>query len=146
MLRTFLRQTLALATSLAVALGLFVGVGLWRKSEDSRWCRQVVANTVTTGAVQPGTPDLNEQTHTACVVQRRRQRQMFGAVWRSGGERTAECGFEVARLQLVSDQDPEARRAILERFGFDPSTFDSGSRVDQDRLVQACQARGHEAR
>lgn len=146
MVRKVLRHTLTVGTSLALAVGLFFGVGLWRRLEDTRWCRTATAGTVNTTAAQPGGPDLVQEQRSACMVQRRRQRQMFGAVWRSGGQRAAACGFEMARLQLVIDHDPAAARAILAKFGFDPSTFDTGSRVDQDRFVEACRSGGHEAR
>lgn len=144
-----LRQGLTIATSLALAASLFFGFGLWRRSQDTKWCRDATAAAVgatQAGHVQPGVADFIEQQRSACVVQRQRQRQMLGAVWRTGGQRVAECAFQLARLQLVADQDPEERRAILEQFGFDPSTFDTGSRVDQDRFVEACRSGGHEAR
>jgi hypothetical protein len=61
---------------------------------------------------------------------------MFGSVWRTGGEEMAECGFQLAQLQLLPDHD--ARQAILEQYGLDEAGFDSGSREDQNRFIRAC--------
>lgn len=145
MARKLLRQTVAITTGLLLMAAMFFGLGLWRRSGDAKWCRDAAVGLVDTGA-SPLSGDLVEQVRSICTVQRQRQRTMFGAVWRNGGQESAECGFEVARLQVISDRDPEARSAILESFGFAGSDFDSGSREDQNRFVQACLANGrHEA-
>ena len=145
MARKLLRQTVAIATGLLLMAAMFFGLGLWRRSGDVKWCRDAAVGLVDTGP-SPLPGDLVDQVRSVCTVQRQRQRTMFGAVWRTGGQRSADCGFEVARLQVVSDRDPDARSAILEKFGFADSDFDSGSRTDQDRFVQACLANGrHEA-
>ena len=129
MARKLLRQAVTLATSLLlIATGLF-GVATWRRSGDTEWCRKATAgNEVASEAL--------DQQRSTCAVQRQRQRVMFGSVWRSGGRAMAECGFQLTQLQLLADA--EARGAILEPHGIDPSDFDSGSRQDQDRFVQAC--------
>ncbi len=83
------------------------------------------------------TEEVFEQVRSACTLQRERQRVMFGAVGRRGGQETAECGFELARLQLISDQGWNAG-AILQSYEIDHAEFDTGNREDQDRFVRAC--------
>lgn len=137
MVRKALRRTVPLAISLIVIGTTVFGMGLWRRSGDAKWCR----NATTSGEVAETahaltqTPDLERQ-RSACAVQRQRQRVMFGSVWRTGGREMAECGFQLARLQLLSD--PEARDAILQPYGLEDGGFDAGSREGQSRFVQAC--------
>ena len=133
MVRSLLRQIVTVATALAIAATALFGVGLWRRSQDAAWCRDA---TVSTGGNHSVTLDLLERQRSVCVSHREGQRVMFGSVWRTGGQRMAECGFELARLQLVPD--PETRRAILKAHGFYSSSFDSGSRADQSRFIDAC--------
>lgn len=138
MARTLLRQAVTLATALVIAAMALFGIGMWRQSQDATWCRQATA--ISAGDQAAVAPDLLQRQRAVCVAHRRDQRIMFGSVWRTGGRRTAECGFELARLQLVGD--PETRRAILEARGFDSSSFDSGSRADQSRFIDACTSDG----
>lgn len=63
---------------------------------------------------------------------------MFGSVWRTGGREAAQCGFELARLQLISDEDPYWYRAVLAQYGVDDPGFEISTREDQDRFVNAC--------
>lgn len=132
MLRNALRKTMPLAISLIVIGTTVFGLGLWRRSGDAKWCR----NATTSGEVAVSTPDVLEGQRSACAVQRQRQRVMFGSVWRTGGREMAECGFQLARLQLLSD--PVARDVILQPYGLDDKGFDAGSRDDQSRFVKAC--------
>lgn len=140
MLRKLLRQAVAIATGLVLTITMFFGIGLWRRSEDTKWCRDATADGVMPGDPQPAPAGLLEQQRSACTLHRQRQRVMFGSVWRTDGQQTAACGFELARLQLLPDK--EARSAILERYGIAELEFDTGSRDDQSRFVQRCLASG----
>lgn len=135
--RKLLRQTVTIATTLILTATLFFGLGVWRRSQDARWCRHATTSGVVPGN-EPVTPDFLEQVRSACTVQRERQRVMFGAVWRKGGPETAQCGFELARLQLVSYQDANAGAAVLRRYRIGDSDFDASNRDDQNRFIQAC--------
>jgi hypothetical protein len=138
MARKLLRQTVTtIVTPLALTAALFFGIGLWRQSQDANWCRHATSSGVVAGD-QPVTSDLLEQVRSACTVHRERQRVMFGAVWRRGGQETAQCGFELARLQLTSYEDPNGHGAILKRYGIDDAAFDASNREDQDRFINAC--------
>ena len=142
MARSLLRQTVTLASALVVAATALFGTGLWRRSQDTAWCRNATAATDGNQAV---TPNLLERQRSVCVAHRQDQRIMFGSVWRTGGQRMADCGFELARLQLLPD--PETGRAILKARGLDSSSFDPGSRADQSRFIDACTSvRPQEAR
>lgn len=145
MARKLLRQTVTIATGIILTAVLFFGVGLWRRSEDAKWCQQAAAGGVV-ASDQPSTSDLLEQVRSACTVQRQRQRVMFGAVWRTGGRETAQCGFELARMQLISYQIPDGHRPVLQRYGVDDADFEISNREDQDRFLNACLANAqHEA-
>jgi hypothetical protein len=141
MARKLLRQVVTIGTAVLLAAGLFVGLGLWRRSGDTKWCRQAAAGGVAAGE-RPTRPDVLDQVHSACIIQRQRQRSFFGAIWRTGGREAALCGFELARMQLVSYTDPEGHHAVLERYGIDASEFEVSSREDQDRFVNACLTSG----
>lgn len=137
MARKLLRQFVTIATGLILTATMLVGVGWWRRAEDARWCRQAVAGGTVTGDQRPGARPLDD-LRAACAVQRSRQRVMFGAFWRQGGEDTARCGFELARMQLV----PSATSPpILERYGVDDG-FDVSNREHQNRFLKACLSAG----
>ncbi|MEW6473429.1 MAG: hypothetical protein AB1679_14250 [Actinomycetota bacterium] len=93
-----------------------------------------------TGDPQILSDDLVEEQRSACAIQRQRQRVMFGALWRKGGTTMAQCGFELARLQLLPT-DREARRAVLEPYGIDDPDFTGGDLGQQDRFIKACLAK-----
>ncbi|HET9773281.1 MAG TPA: hypothetical protein VFS16_20485, partial [Acidimicrobiia bacterium] len=97
MARSLLRQTVGLATALVIAATALFGIGMWRRSQDAAWCRTATAGA--SGHPTAATDQL-ERYRSTCAAHRRDQRVMFGSVWRTGGQRTAECGFELARLQL----------------------------------------------
>lgn len=134
MVKKVLRTVLPVAIAVALAGTAFLALGQWRRADDSTWCRKA-------SAADRVTPEILREQRSACAVQRLRQRTMLGALWRRNGQATAECGFELARLQLLGEQDPKAAVAILGRFGIDPSGFDASDRSDQARFVKACLAR-----
>jgi hypothetical protein len=137
MARRLFRQIATIGTALLMAASPFVALGLWRRTGDAEWCRQAAAGGVPAGEKRL-TPDVLDEVHSACVVQRQRQRSLFGAIWRTGGQEAARCGFELARLQLISYHDPAGHRAVLELYGVDDSGFEVSSREGQDRFVRAC--------
>lgn len=138
MIRKLLRPLLPVAVSVTLAGGAFFALGAWRGFDDTRWCRRATAGD------RVSTEVLQEQ-RSACAVQRRRQRTMFGAVWRTGGQSTAQCGFELARLQLLDVQDKVAAEKILGRYGINPSGFEASDRANQTRFVNACLATDRQA-
>ncbi len=145
MTRKLVRQLVAMSAGFMLAASIFFGVGWWRRSGDAEWCRQAAAGGMVAGD-DASTSEVFEQVRSACRLQRERQRVMFGAVWRRGGQEAAKCGFELARLQLISDHDLKAAGAILQRYGIDDADFETGNREGQDRFVRACLAsRQHEA-
>jgi hypothetical protein len=145
MVRRVLRPVVTVATTLAVMAGALLAVGVWRGSEDTKWCEKAVMGGTVLGDEQLVAADVLEQQRSACAIQRQRQRVLFGAMWRKGGTAAAQCGFDLARLQLLSAY-PEAREAILQTYGIDDPNFDGGGLQQQDRFVKACIANGrHEA-
>lgn len=138
MIKKLLRTVLPVVISVALAATAFFALGVWRRADDTKWCKDATAD----GTV---TPELLEQQRSACVGQRQRQRVMFGSVWRSGGQTTAECGFQLARLQLLREEDPKAAAAILGQYGIDPSGFESSDRANQTRFLKACLAHNRQA-
>ncbi len=146
MARKLWRQTATIATALMLTPAMFFALALWRRSDDAKWCQHAAAGGVVAD-IRPLSPDLLEQVRSACIVQRQRQRVMLGSVWRTGGREAAQCGFELARLQLLSYEDPGGYRAVLARFGVDDPEFDISTRQGQDRFVAACRTNGqHEGR
>ncbi len=131
--RSLLRQTVSLAAALSIAATALFGIASWRRAQDTAWCREATGGPA---AHQAAPSEDLERQRSSCVAHRRDQRVVFGSVWRTGGRTMAECGFDLARLQLVSD--PAARAAILEAHGFDPAGFDAGSRADQSRFIEEC--------
>jgi hypothetical protein len=141
MARRLLRQTVTIATALMLTAAIFFGLGLWRRSEDAKWCQQAAAGGVVADR-QPLASDLLDRVRSACTVQRERQRAMFGSVWRTGGREAAQCGFELARLQLISYEDPNWYRAVLAQYGVNDPKFEISTREDQDRFVETCRTNG----
>ena len=57
----------------------------------------------------------------------------------------AQCGFQLARLQML-DTYPDARKALAAQYGIDEPDFDGVGGDAQDRFIKACVAKGrHEA-
>jgi len=147
MAKRLLRQFLPVASSLLIVAVAFGGLSLWRRSQDSSWCREAAATSPLPEADSSDAPDLLAKERAACILQRQRQRSIFGAVWRTGGQEAAECGFELARIQLITDKDPKAEGPLLARYGItDPSKFDASSPESADRFVKACLSKRQEAR
>jgi hypothetical protein len=131
-----------------LAMGLAVGglavVGLvaghMRHSQDVAWCRKVTPTTVTVkGAKEPIDPTQLAEARAGCVVQRRAQRGIFGAVWKTGGQETAVCAVDWGRYQQLADTDPTDAAAVLKPFGV-AGNLDAGSRSDQQHFLNACVA------
>lgn len=129
-----------LAVGAVAATGLIVGH--IRQSQDMSWCRKVTPTELNVkGQPQPIPPDQVAEARTACVAQRRAQRGLLGAVWKSGGEEMAACGVDWGRYQQLSDTDPTGAAAtVIAPYGIkDP--LDGGSRSDQQRFINACLAK-----
>jgi hypothetical protein len=138
MIKKLLRPVLSIGISVALTGTAFFALGMWRRAADTEWCKNAAAGDTVTS-------DLLEAQRSACSVQRQRQRTMFGSVWRRGGQTAAECGFELARLQLLGEQDPKVAPPILARYGIDPSGFEASDRSDQNRFTNACVAHDRQA-
>ena len=134
---------MTVALSALMTTGAFFGVGAWRRAQDTGWCEKAVMAGTVAGDPQPLSDDLAAKQRDACAVQRQRQRVMFGAVWRKDGAVMAACGFDLARLQLLPDQ--ESRTALLQRYGLpvDP-TFDGVGLDEQAKFIKACVAKSHQ--
>ena len=144
MLRRVFRQLLPFVAALAMVAVAFGGLAVWRRTADTKWCRTATANPPA-GVASPA-PDLLKEERAACEIQRQRQRSMFGAIWRTGGQETAECGFELARIQLITAKDPKAEGPLLAPYGItDPSKFDASGTEDAAGFVRACRSRRQQA-
>src|SRR5438309_747313 len=83
-------SSLGLAGGGVVAVGAIIGHV--RHSQDTAWCRTVTPATIMVkGVSQPIDPQILDSARAGCVAQRRAQRGIFGAVWKSGGEEMAVC-------------------------------------------------------
>lgn len=146
MVRKVLRQVVPFLASFLTVAVVFGGVALWRRAEDQSWCRSAVAKPPA-GFNEAPDADLAKAERAACVIQRHRQRSMFGSVWRTGGAEAAECGFDLARIQLITAKNSQAEGPLLAPFGItDPSTFDASGTEDADRFLHACLATRQQAR
>ncbi len=133
-----LRTTLSIAAPSILILAVLFAAGVWRRSDDNRWCRNATVGTDVPAAARAVAATVVKRQHALCTEQRQRQRQMFGALWRTGGRATAECGFELARLQLLSYEAPGAAASLLARHGIAQPEFDASSRADQTRFLEIC--------
>ena len=145
MVRRHLSSALTVVVTLAVMAGGLSALGAWRRSEDTKWCQKAVMAGTVTGDPAPSTPDLAAHERAACAQQRRHQRTLLGAFWRKGGPAMAQCGFQLARLQML-DTYPDARQALAARYGIDQPDFDGVGTDAQSQFVKACLDQGrHEA-
>jgi hypothetical protein len=140
--RKILKSTIPWVLALGLAVGGVVAagaiVGHVRQSQDTAWCRKVTPSTIMVkGAPSPIEPNLLDAARAGCVAQRRAQRGVFGAVWKTRGEETAVCAVDWGRYQQLSDTDPKAAAAVTAPFGITGS-LDGGSRSDQQRFITAC--------
>jgi hypothetical protein len=138
MVRKVFRQVLPFVASFALVVAGFGGTALWRRAQDTSWCRSAAAEHPA-AAGDSADPDLLKDERAACAIQRQRQRSMFGSVWRTGGQEAAECGWELARIQLITEKNPQAEGALLAPFGItDPAKFDASGTEDAERFLKAC--------
>ncbi|MCA1841810.1 MAG: hypothetical protein LC792_01210 [Actinobacteria bacterium] len=139
MVRRLWRPIMTVALTALVTTGAFFGIGAWRRGQDAGWCEKAVMGGTVAGDPEALTDDLAAKQRDACTVQRQRQRVMFGAVWRKDGTVMAQCGFDLARLQLLPDQ--ASRTALLQRYGLpDDPSFDGVGLDEQARFIKACVA------
>jgi len=147
------RKILGSTVPWVVAVGLAVGavvatgviVGHVRHSQDAAFCRKVTPIAVTMkGTSQPLDPTTVAEARSGCVAQRRAQRGIFGAVWKTGGEQMAVCAVDWGRFQQLADTDPTDAAAVAAPYGIKDS-LDSGSRTDQQRFITACLGAKHKA-
>ena len=130
----------ALALGAVGATGLIVG--RIRHSQDESWCRKVTPTVLTLkGRPEPIPPDQVTEARAGCVAERRAQRGLLGAVWKSGGEEMAACGIDWGRYQQLSDTDPTgAATTVIAPYGIkDP--LEASSRSDEQRFINACLAK-----
>ena len=145
MVRRHVSSALTIVVTLAVMAGGLFALGAWRRTEDTKWCQKAVMSGTVTGDPAPKTPEFAAQERSACALQRQHQRMLFGSFWRKGGTAMADCGFQLARLQLL-DQYPDARKALAARYGIDEPDFDGVGTDAQGRFIKACVAQSrHEA-
>lgn len=144
MKRRLLSSVVTVLTTLSLMAAALFAVGMWRKSEDTKWCQDAVMGGTVSANPELTMPNLVAQQRSACAQQRERQRMMFGALWRKDGKAMAICGFDLARIQLLPD--PDARHAIAARYGIDDPNFGGGDLGEQNRFIRACAAkRAHKA-
>ena len=144
-MRKILKGTIPWVTALGLSLGGVVAtgaiVGHVRHSQDTAWCRKVTPATIMVkGVSQPIEPQTLDAARAGCAAQRRAQRGMFGAVWKTRGEETAVCAVDWGRFQQLSDTDAKAAAAVTAPLGI-TAPLDGGSRSDQQRFISACLAK-----
>ncbi len=144
-MRKILKGTIPWVTALGLSLGGVVAtgaiVGHVRHSQDTAWCRKVTPATIMVkGVSQPIEPQTLDASRAGCAAQRRAQRGMFGAVWKTRGEETAVCAVDWGRFQQLSDTDAKAAAAVTAPLGI-TAPLDGGSRSDQQRFISACLAK-----
>ncbi|MDQ1565122.1 MAG: hypothetical protein QOF96_2 [Actinomycetota bacterium] len=137
-LRGALSWAVAPALALAVVATTGLVVGHVRQSQDVAWCNKVTPSTLTVkGVKEPVDPTVLKEARSGCVAQRRDQRGIFGAVWRTGGRETAVCAVDWGRYQQLFGSDQAAASAVMKHFGI-TDTLDAGSKSDQQRFITAC--------
>jgi hypothetical protein len=137
-LRGALSWVVAPLLALAVVATTGLVVGRVRQSQDVAWCNKVTPSTITVkGVKEPVDPTVLKEARAGCVAQRRAQRGMFGAVWRTGGRETAVCAVDWGRYQQLFGSDQAAASAVMKHFGI-TDTLDAGSKSDQQRFITTC--------
>ena len=145
-MKKLLGGTFPVVVAVAMAAGALAATGLVvghiRHSEDAAWCRKVTPTVIKVkGVEQPIEPEQLASARAACVAQRRSQRGLFGAIWKTGGEEMAACGVDWGRYQQISGGDPAGATAtVVKPYGITGS-LDPGSRTDQQRFMTACLAK-----
>ena len=140
--KKLLGSTVPWVAALGLAAGAVVGTGLvvghLRQSQDAAWCRKVTPTQIMVkGVGQPIDAEAVAEGRAGCVAQRREQRGIFGAVWKTGGEETAVCAVDWGKYQQLADADPADAAAVITPFGIkDP--LDAGSRTDQQHFITTC--------
>jgi hypothetical protein len=144
--RKILGSSLPVVVAMALAFGAVAATGLVvgrvRHSQDEAWCRKATPTVLTLkGQPQPVPPAELAQARAACVAERRAQRGLLGAVWKTGGAEMADCGVDWGRYQQLSDTDPDGASAtVVAPYGI-TAPLDSGSRSDEQRFINACLAK-----
>ena len=141
-MKKILESTLTWGIALALSAGLVVGtgvaVGMVRHNQDEDWCRKVTPTaTSVKGQSQPIDPRSVKEARAGCVQQRREQRGIFGAVWKTGGKETAICAVRWGTYQQLADTDPTAAAAVIKPYGI-TADLDAGSRGDQQKFISTC--------
>ena len=137
-LESSLTWVIALALAAGVVLGSGLVVGRIRHNQDEAWCRKVTPTTTSVkGETSPIDPRLVKDARAGCVQQRREQRGIFGAVWKTGGKETAICAVHWGTYQQLADTDPTAAAAVIKPYGITAS-LDAGSRADQQKFISTC--------
>jgi hypothetical protein len=140
--KKLLGSTVPWVAALGVAAGGVAGTGLvvghLRQSQDATWCRKVTPTEITVkGAHQPIDAQAVRDARASCAAQRRAQRGLFGAVWKTGGEETAICAVDWGTYQQLADTDPTDAAAVITPFGI-TDALDAGSRADQQHFLTTC--------
>lgn len=142
LLESVLPPAIALLLTAGVIAAAGLVVGHLRQSEDAAFCRKVTPTQIMVKGVVTDVPADQLATDRAnCVAQRRSQRGIFGAVWKTGGEEMAECGIDWGRYQQLSngDRTPTVDQ-VMTKYGLSPS-LDPGSLTDQHKFITACLAK-----
>jgi hypothetical protein len=143
--KKLLESTLPMAIALVLTAGVIAAAGFVlghvRQSEDAAWCRKVTPTEITVkGAVAPVPAGQLATDRAGCVAQRRSQRGLFGAIWKTGGQEMADCGVDWGRYQQLSNGDTTAAvTQVVKQYGLS-TQLDPGSRDDQHRFITACLA------
>ena len=144
--KKLLESTLPSAIALLLTAGVIAAAGVVmghvRQSQDEAWCRKVTPTQITVkGAITDVPADQLATDRANCVAQRRSQRGLFGAVWKTGGQETADCGIDWGRYQQLSngDRTPTVDQ-VMTQYGLSPS-LDPGSLTDQHKFITACLAK-----
>ena len=145
-MKKLLESTLPTAITLLLTAGVIAAAGIvvghFRQSQDAAWCKKVTPTEITVKGVVTAVPADQLATDRAnCEAQRRSQRGIFGAVWKTGGQEMADCGIDWGRYQQLSngDRTPTVDQ-VMTQYGLSPS-LDPGSRTDQQHFITACLAR-----